>query len=111
MNKVPKHIEQDKNLKIIKEKILEIVPDARIILFGSRADGTFSEDSDYDLLIKIPELLSNANRKELSIKIRRAIDFLEIPIDIMISSVEEYNYRIEMNYYMIKEVDAKGIYL
>jgi len=111
MKQTPKHIEQDENLKIIKEKILEIAPNSRIILFGSRADGTNREDSDYDLLVQIPEFLSDIKRKELSINIRRSIDFLEIPVDILINSVEEYNYKINMNYYMIKEVDAKGIYL
>jgi predicted nucleotidyltransferase len=111
MNKAPKHIVQDENLKIIKEKILEIVPEARIILFGSRAGGTNREDSDYDLLRKIPEVLLNMKRKELSINIRRAIDFLEIPVDIMINSAEGYNYKIDLNYYMIKEVDTQGIYL
>jgi uncharacterized protein len=111
MKKIPKNIEQDENLEIIKEKILEIVPEAKIILFGSRAEGTNREDSDYDLLVQVPDPLSISRKKKLSVSIRRSIDFLEIPIDILINSIDEYKYKIDKNYYMIKEVDSKGIYL
>ncbi|MFZ5645372.1 MAG: nucleotidyltransferase domain-containing protein [Bacillota bacterium] len=34
-----------------KQIVLEVLPDAEIILYGSRARGDASEDSDFDLLI------------------------------------------------------------
>jgi predicted nucleotidyltransferase len=36
-----------------KKIILEIVPDAQIVLYGSRARGDAQEDSDFDLLILV----------------------------------------------------------
>ncbi|MEN8157324.1 MAG: nucleotidyltransferase domain-containing protein [Bacteroidota bacterium] len=42
---------RDYLLTTVKSKITEIDPDARIILFGSRARGDFYEDSDWDFLI------------------------------------------------------------
>lgn len=36
-----------------KQVILEIIPDAEIILYGSRARGDAAEDSDFDLLILV----------------------------------------------------------
>ena len=38
-------------LKLIKELLHTIVPDARVILFGSRARGEANDDSDWDLLV------------------------------------------------------------
>lgn len=38
-----------------KQIVLEILPDAEIILYGSRARGDSSEDSDFDLLILVNE--------------------------------------------------------
>lgn len=36
-----------------KQIILKIIPDAEIILYGSRARGDAAEDSDFDLLILV----------------------------------------------------------
>jgi len=38
-----------------KQIVLEILPDAEIILYGSRARGNAVEDSDFDLLILVNE--------------------------------------------------------
>lgn len=40
-------------LQLVKDKIRSIVPDAKIILFGSRARGEATVDSDWDLLILV----------------------------------------------------------
>ncbi|RLD58117.1 MAG: nucleotidyltransferase domain-containing protein [Bacteroidetes bacterium] len=41
----------EKIVRDIKEKILEINPDAEIYLYGSRARGDVHEESDWDILI------------------------------------------------------------
>ena len=38
-------------LASIKEKVLSIVPDAKVMLFGSRARGDWYEESDWDILV------------------------------------------------------------
>ena len=38
-------------LQAIKEKLREVAPEARAVLFGSRARGDARPDSDWDLLI------------------------------------------------------------
>lgn len=35
----------------IKEQILAVLPGSTVILFGSRVDDTFSEESDWDILV------------------------------------------------------------
>jgi len=42
-------------LREIKEEVIAIEPEAEIYLFGSRARGTHSDDSDWDVLILLPE--------------------------------------------------------
>ena len=38
-------------LREIKRTVQEIIPDAKIFLFGSRATGKWHEESDWDILI------------------------------------------------------------
>lgn len=42
---------RDKILKLVKNKIKNVDPDSRILLFGSRARGNSHKDSDWDFLI------------------------------------------------------------
>jgi predicted nucleotidyltransferase len=42
---------REKILRLVKNRIKEIDPDSRILLFGSRARGKFRKDSDWDFLI------------------------------------------------------------
>jgi len=47
--------QHDKILKSIKKVILDLAPEAKIILFGSRARNDIKEYSDWDILILLPE--------------------------------------------------------
>lgn len=38
-------------LAAIKEKVLSIVPDAKVMLFGSRVRSDWHEESDWDILV------------------------------------------------------------
>jgi len=59
----------------------------RIILFGSYANGTPTEESDLDLLIikdsDIPSRLQNR-------KVRRILSDLRIPVDVIVKTTEEF---------------------
>ncbi len=45
-------------LAAIKEKIISVVPDANVVLFGSRARGDWHEESDWDILVLTNEEVS-----------------------------------------------------
>jgi len=49
----------------IKNAVTELDPDARIILFGSRARGDFGKDSDWDLLILTRIPASEENKRNI----------------------------------------------
>jgi len=45
----------DENLKILLDRIVPALKPEAVYLFGSRARGDFHEDSDYDLLVIVPD--------------------------------------------------------
>ena len=61
----------------------------RVILFGSYAYGTPTEDSDLDICIVKKDY---KNKWEEKAKIRDLLDVIKIPIDILNPKVDEYNF-------------------
>jgi len=45
----------DENLRILLDRIVPALHPEAVYLFGSRARGDFHEDSDYDLLVIVPD--------------------------------------------------------
>jgi predicted nucleotidyltransferase len=71
-------------------RLREAAPDARIILFGSSARGEPGRHSDLDLLVVEPEV---ENAAEESVRLRRELRDLLVPMDIVVVSarhVEEW---------------------
>jgi len=52
-------------LQRCKQAIRAVVPDADVILYGSRARGDAAEDSDYDLLVLVDHPADVAMHKQL----------------------------------------------
>ncbi|MCK5661181.1 MAG: nucleotidyltransferase domain-containing protein [Methanosarcinales archaeon] len=80
---------QKRSQKILDQIVAQIVDVAQpeeIILFGAYARGDANEDSDFDLLIIEREV--TARRKE-SVRIRRALRPLRVPVDILVYSRDE----------------------
>ena len=70
-------------LAAIKEKVVSVVPDATVMLFGSRARGDWHEESDWDILV-----LTNENvTHELNDKVFDAIYPLSLEIFSIIQTV------------------------
>lgn len=64
-------------LSKIKAAVQEIVPDAKVYLFGSRARGDWHEESDWDILVLTNETVD----RKLNKKVRHQI----FPISLMIN--------------------------
>jgi predicted nucleotidyltransferase len=83
---------QDYMLQKIKETILSFDRNAEIILYGSRAKGTASSDSDWDFLALTDADLDNFRKRE----IRNAVYSIELETGEIISIIihsKEYWYR------------------
>src|SRR4051812_9761935 len=50
-------------LNIIKRTVQSILPDSKILLFGSQAKGNSTVSSDYDLLIVTPRQMAENEKK------------------------------------------------
>jgi predicted nucleotidyltransferase len=66
-----------------KTIVRHIVPDATVILYGSRARGSASPTSDFDLLVLVDEVVDSA----LEDRIGDALYEIEMQTDVVISAV------------------------
>ena len=64
----------------------------KIILFGSRARGNFSEGSDYDILIILRKALPIKEKIRLFTRLRRDLAKRGVDADIIIKSRDEVDY-------------------
>jgi predicted nucleotidyltransferase len=76
----------------------------RIILFGSHAYGTPSQDSDVDLLVVMAYEGHSALK---AAEILRAIE-PRIPVDLLVRTPDEVRQRLAWNDYFLREVVEKG---
>jgi len=85
-------------------KIAERVHPRKIVLYGSRAYGSPTSDSDVDLLVIMETPLSNV---EQAVEIRKAVDF-PFPVDLLVRTPEEVARRLEMGDQFLHEVLTQG---
>lgn len=75
----------------IRRRLVELTPaDTRILLFGSRARGDDRPGSDVDLLVIEPAVRDPIRE---SVRLRRALRGLGIPIDVLVVAQQEANRR------------------
>ena len=53
-------------LREIKRRVLSVEPQAEIWLYGSRARGDYTEDSDWDLIVIVPRELDYKQKQRIS---------------------------------------------
>lgn len=84
----------------------EFMPE-RVILFGSYADGTATEDSDVDILVILPFMGKNLDK---SVEILARTD-PHFPADLLARRPEETQRRYKMGDPLIRHALDKGIVL
>jgi len=96
-------VSQEKILSLSESIVREFRPEC-VILFGSYAYGTATEDSDVDLLVVLP-FEGKAAHKALEI-IRKVKP--RIPLDLLVRTPEQVRERIANNDWFMREVFEKG---
>jgi len=76
----------------------------RVVLFGSYARGTASEDSDVDLLVIMPH---NKRNIEQSLDITRRID-RSFPLDLIVRKPDEIRKRLNMHDMFLTSILKEG---
>jgi hypothetical protein len=98
-------------LSIIRETAIRIIPNCRILLFGSRARKDNSNDSDYDFLVITRDTIDIQKKRTLKSLLRKELARLKIPADILIQSEDEINSKKEITGHILKQVLREGIAL
>lgn len=70
-------------LREIQKEVLSVItryPVKRVVLFGSRAEGNYREDSDVDLMIEFTEAVSLLTLSKIKFQLE---DLLNLSVDIV----------------------------
>ncbi len=86
-------------------RLAAAAPDAKVILFGSRARGEGRSNSDLDLLVIEPKLKS---RRAEFVRLREALGDLGVPIDLIVLSAEYADRKAGVTGSMVHEALHRG---
>jgi predicted nucleotidyltransferase len=100
-------VTQPRAIVALVEDIVRLSDPDKVILFGSHANGTPTEDSDVDLLIVMPH---RGAGHRVATRIRLAMD-VNFPMDLLVRSPAELRKGVFQHDWFIVEVLEKGIVL
>lgn len=97
-------LSRDTILSSIKSEVLKVAPDAKIMLFGSRAYGIPTEESDWDILILTKQPVNKFVKKEIhtalfpiSVRIEAFINALTVQEDDWLNNPSYYSLQQTIN--------------
>jgi predicted nucleotidyltransferase len=103
--------EKENSIAIIKATISQYLPDAEIMLFGSRARSDAHRQSDYDILIKTRDKITTREKIVLRTNIRKELLKQDILTDILIQSVEEIERKKNLPGHIIRNLLKDAVIL
>ena len=99
------------NIKI-KSIVQSVLPEAKVILFGSRAKGIYTEESDFDLLIITEANLTEKEKLNTRSKIKKLlIKSLRKPFDVLLNLKQEVEIKKELPGHIVQFALNEGIEL
>jgi uncharacterized protein len=103
----------NKNLLLnIKTVIHSFFPDAKVLLFGSRARGDERKDSDYDLLVITKSTFPAQEKVSWRSKIDKAlVKSIHAPVDVILNSEEEIESKKTLPGHVVQWALKEGVWL
>jgi hypothetical protein len=98
-------------VEVIKDTALKYLPDAEVLLFGSRARKEERSDSDYDILLISKANLTPKEKFPLKTKIRKALLLIGIRTDILIQSKSEVDQKKDLPGHTVRRILREAIIL
>ena len=96
----------------IKNTVRSIIPDARVLLFGSMARGDNNTFSDYDVLVITPHTIPLEDKRSWRTKLNNAlVDALHAPVDVLLNSEVEVKKKIGLPGHVIRTAVRDGVEL
>lgn len=96
-------------LSIIRNVATSLLPDCKVLLFGSRARNDNSADSDYDFLIITKNTIEVRRKRFLKSQLRKELAKYKIPADILIQSEEEIQVKKKITGHILRQVIKEGV--
>ena len=99
-------------LKTIKATVKSFLPEARVLIFGSRARGDSNGDSDFDVLILTDETYPERVKITWGTNIHKAlVKALRLPFDVVMQSKKELSYKKEIRGHYLHSAIQEAIEL
>ena len=99
-------------LNTIKSTVHSLIPDARVLLFGSRARGDFNKQSDFDVLVITKKTFPLREKRNWRTRINDAIVMaIHAPVDVLLNSEEEINVKKEFPGHIVRWALKEGVVL
>jgi predicted nucleotidyltransferase len=108
-SKIALNVESVRTLQLIKQYIEKTCSVKQIILFGSRAQGNYTEDSDYDLMLITENYLLPAEKRKLSNKIIAELSRQKIDADIIVKNSEDIVQIYQKAFSIVKSAMETGM--
>lgn len=97
--------ESEAAIPLMVERIVERFHPRRVVLFGSRARGTATPESDVDLLIVLDRVV---DKRRAAIEIRRALSDLPVCKDIIVTTPDEIARRGDLTGSVLRPALREG---
>jgi uncharacterized protein len=91
--------------EIVRRLVAALAPE-RIYLFGSRARGDATEDSDYDIMVVVRERTGPGHHTEL--RAFQALPGLGVPKDVVVMTADRFNWLCEAAASLPATVEREG---
>lgn len=99
------------SLLIIRETVRKIIPECRVLLFGSRARKDNTIDSDYDFLVITRNTIDVQQKRTFKAMMRKELARFKIPADIIIQSEYEISFKKEITGHILQQILNEGVAL
>jgi predicted nucleotidyltransferase len=93
-------------LQVIVNQIVEIAHPQKIILFGSFARNTMTNDSDIDLVVIKKMVIDKIDE---IIEIKRRIRSKDFSIDLILISEKDFNTKLAEGWTIYQDIQTEGI--
>lgn len=96
-------------LREVTSRLREGLRPIRLYLFGSRAEGLASDESDYDLMAVVAD--SNLPRYERAARARGLLSGIDASFDIIVLTLEEWRHQLKSGVSLANTVAEEGVLL
>ncbi len=89
-------------LNTIKNTVLNYLPEAKVLLFGSRARGQHNKDSDFDILVITKDDINPKEKMNMESRISKSLVYsIHAPFDVILHSRQDFELKKNLKGFII----------